>query len=162
LVWGCPHPSETGGLDSKIETRNFRFSVIPTPGHSDDHICLYEPNEGWLFSGDLFMSEQMRYLRRDEDVYSILDSLKKIASLPVKRMFCSFSGSIDRPLDAINKKIEYLEVLQQKVREGFHQGLSPREIQWKLLGRGDWMDFFTLGQISKKNLINAFIKPKRG
>lgn len=162
LVWGCPHPSETGGLDSKIETRNFRFSVIPTPGHSDDHICLYEPNERWLFSGDLFMSEQMKYLRREEDVYAILDSLKKVASLPLKRMFCSFSGSIDRPLDAIHKKIEYLEVLQQKVEQGFHQGLSPREIQWKLLGRGDWMDFFTLGQISKKNLINAFIKPKRG
>jgi len=100
----------------------------------------------------------MRYLRRYKDVYSILESLKKIASLPVKRMFCSFSGSIDHPLDAINKKIEYLEGLQQKVKEGFRQGLSPREIQWKLLGRSDWMDFFTLGQISKKNLINAFLK----
>ncbi len=158
LVWGCPHPSETGRLDSEIETRNFRFLVIPTPGHSDDHICLYEPNEGWLFSGDLFLSEQMKYLRREEDVYSILDSLKKIAGLPVKRMFCSFNGSIECPLDAVHKKIECLENLRQGVEEGFHRGLSPRHIQWNLLGRSDWMDFFTLGQISKKNLIDAFLK----
>jgi glyoxylase-like metal-dependent hydrolase (beta-lactamase superfamily II) len=158
FTWGCPPPSEMGEVDSEIRTPRFRFLVIPTPGHSDDHICFYEPNEGWLFSGDLFLSEQMRYLRKDEDIYSILDSLKKIAVLRLKRMFCSFSGSIDNPLEAIHKKIGYLENLQQKVEEAFHQGLSPREIQWRLLGRGDWMDFFTLGQISKKNLINAFLR----
>jgi hypothetical protein len=77
-------------------------------------------------------------------------------------MFCSFSGSIDNPLDAIDKKIEYLENLQQKIEEGFHQGLSPREIQWRLLGRGDWLGFVTVGEICKKNLINAYLKPKRG
>jgi glyoxylase-like metal-dependent hydrolase (beta-lactamase superfamily II) len=162
LVWGCPHPSETGELDSKIQTQRFRFLVIPTPGHSDDHICLYEPNEAWLFSGDLFISEQVKYLREDEDIYSIIDSLKKVAALHPKKMFCSFSGSIDNPLDAIDKKIEYLENLQQKIEEGFHQGLSPREIQWRLLGRGDWLGFVTVGEICKKNLINAYLKPKRG
>jgi len=162
LVWGCPHPSETGALDSKIQTQRFRFLVIPTPGHSDDHICLYEPNEAWLFSGDLFISEQVKYLREDEDIYSIIDSLKKVAALHPKKMFCSFSGSIDNPLDAIDKKIEYLENLQQKIEEGFHQGLSPREIQWRLLGRGDWLGFVTVGEICKKNLINAYLKPKRG
>ena len=162
IVWGCPHPSETGQLDSEIRTPRFRFLVIPTPGHSDDHICLYEPNEGWLFSGDLFISEQMRYLRRDEDIYSIIDSLKKVAALRLKRMFCSFSGSVDNPLEAINKKIEYLKNLQQKIEEGFNQGLSPREIQWKLLGRGDQLGFVTVGEICKRNLVNAFLKPKRG
>jgi glyoxylase-like metal-dependent hydrolase (beta-lactamase superfamily II) len=136
--------------------------VIPTPGHSDDHICLYEPNQGWLFSGDLFISEQMRYLRKDEDIYSILNSLKKIASLRLERMFCAFRGSMDNPLEAIQKKIEYLENLQQKIKEGFNQGLSPRGIQWRLLGRPDWLDFVTVGDICKKNLINAFLQPKRG
>ena len=162
LVWGCPHPSETGELDSEIRTPRFRFLVIPTPGHSDDHICLYEPNEGWLFSGDLFISERMRYLRKEEDIHSIIDSLKKIAGLRLKSMFCSFSGSIENPLVSVQKKIVYLESLRQKVEEGFHQGLSPREIQWRLLGRGDQLGFFTSGEICKRNLINAFLKPKRG
>jgi glyoxylase-like metal-dependent hydrolase (beta-lactamase superfamily II) len=132
--------------------------VIPTPGHSEDHICLYEPNEGWLFSGDLFISEQVRYLRRDEDIFATLDSLKRIATLPLKKMFCSFSGSIDRPQEAINKKIEYIENLQRVIKEGSKQGLSPREIQWKLLGRGDRFCFVTLGEMCKRNLINAFLR----
>jgi glyoxylase-like metal-dependent hydrolase (beta-lactamase superfamily II) len=162
LVWGCPHPSETGELDSKIQTQRFHFLVIPTPGHSDDHICLYEPNEGWLFSGDLFLSEQMKYLREEENIFSIIDSLKKVAALYPKKMFCSFNGSIDHPMDAIQKKIEYLENLQKGVEEGIRQGLSPREVQRRLLGRGDQMGFITAGEISKRNLINAFLKPKRG
>jgi glyoxylase-like metal-dependent hydrolase (beta-lactamase superfamily II) len=158
LVWGCPHSSETRELDSKIQTKNFLFLVVPTPGHSDDHVCLYEPNEGWLFSGDLFLSEQMKYLREEENIFSIIDSLKKVAALHPKKMFCSFNGLIDHPTDAIYKKIEYLENLQKGVEEGFHQGLSPKEIQKRLLGRGDQMGFITSGEICKRNLINAFLK----
>jgi glyoxylase-like metal-dependent hydrolase (beta-lactamase superfamily II) len=158
LVWGCPHPSETGELDSKIQTRNFEFRVIPTPGHSDDHICLYEPSQGWLFSGDLFISQQVKYLRRDENIDSIIDSLKRVAALHPKKMFCSFSGSIDRPEDAIHHKIEYLENLRNEVGKGLERGLSPREIQRRLLGREDQFSFITSGHISKKNLIDAFIR----
>ena len=158
LVWGCPHPSETGELDSKIQTKNFLFLVIPTPGHSDDHVCLFEPNEGWLFSGDLFLSEQMKYLREEENIFSIIDSLKKVVALHPEKMFCSFNGLIDHPMDAIHKKIEYLENLQTGVEEGFRQGLSPREIQRKLLGRGDRMGFITAGEICKRNLIHALMR----
>ncbi len=161
LVWGCPHSSETKELDSKIQTKNFFFSVIPTPGHSDDHICLYEPNEGWLFSGDLFLSEKMKYLREEENIFSIIDSLERVAALHPKKMFCSFNGSVDHPMDAIHKKIEWLENLQKGVKEGICQGLSLREIQRRLLGRGDRWGFITAGQISKRNLIKAFIKGKR-
>lgn len=32
-----------------------------------DHVCLFEPEQGWLFSGDLFIHERVRYLRNDED-----------------------------------------------------------------------------------------------
>jgi hypothetical protein len=71
-------------------------------------------------------------------------------------MFCSFNGSIDHPMDAIYKKIDYLENLQREVEEGCRQGLSPKEIQKRLLGREDQMGFITGGEISKRNLINAF------
>jgi ribonuclease/clavin/mitogillin len=166
ITWGCPLPSEMGELDSEIQTSRFRFVVIPTPGHADDHICLYEPNEGWLFSGDLFISEQVRYLREDEDIYLTIDSLKKIAALQPKRMFCSFSGIIDRPKEAIHLKMDYLENLKNGIEKGLQQGLAPHEIRRKLLGGGDRFRFVTGGQISKQNLINAFLKnppsPQRG
>jgi hypothetical protein len=73
-------------------------------------------------------------------------------------MFCSFSGKVDHPEPAIHKKIEYLENLRDQVEKRFQQGLSPQEIRRKLLGRGDRFRFLTGGQISKQNLINAFLR----
>jgi glyoxylase-like metal-dependent hydrolase (beta-lactamase superfamily II) len=163
---GTPLPSETGELGSEIQTERFRFLVAPTPGHTDDHICLFEPNEGWLFSGDLFIGEQLRYSRKGEDVYAILNSLKSVAALNPKRMFCSFSGEVDNPELAIHKKIDYLENIRDRVEKSFQQGLSPQEIRRRLLGRGDRFRFLTGGQISKQNLINAFLRdpplPRKG
>lgn len=160
FVWGTPPPSKMAQLDSEVRTKNHRFLIIPTPGHSDDHICLYEPNEGWLFSGDLFLDEEVRYTREDEEFNALLDSLKKIAPLHIRKMFCSFSGVIESPREAIQKKINFLENLREKVEEGLRQGLSSQEIQRKLLGSGDRFRFFTAGQISKKNTIQAFLKRK--
>jgi hypothetical protein len=45
-----------------------------------------------------------------------------------------------------------------QVEKGFQQGLSPEQIRRKLLGRGDRFRFLTRGQISKQNLINAFLR----
>lgn len=160
FIWGTPPPSETGQVDSEIQTPQFRFLVIPTPGHSEDHICLYEPNEGWLFSGDLFIKERLKYLREDEDIHSIIDSLKRLLELRPKKMFCSFSGLIGNPEEALKRKISNLETLQFRVEEGIKQGLSPQEIRTRILGRGDQFKWVTQGQISKQNLINSFLRQK--
>jgi glyoxylase-like metal-dependent hydrolase (beta-lactamase superfamily II) len=159
VLWGTPPPSETGQVDSEIQTSAYHFSVISTPGHADDHICLYEPNEGWLFSGDLFIGEQLRYLREDENIHAVLDSLKKVAALRPKKMFCAFSGLVEKPAEALHHKIDYLETLQGEIEDKVRQGLSRQEIRRKLLGPGDRFRLITGGQISKQNLINAFLKP---
>ncbi len=161
FVWGTPAPSEMVEIDSELTTDHYRFLVIPTPGHSDDHLCLFEPEEGWLFSGDLFLNEEVRYTREDEDVQALLDSLKRIADLKPRLMFCSFSGVIEQPEMALQRKIHFLEHIRKSVEEGLNQGLSPREIRKKLLGPGDRFYWITAGQISKRNTIRAFLN-RRG
>ena len=161
FVWGIPPSWETAQVNSEVRTRDYRFLVISTPGHSDDHICLYEPNEGWLFSGDLFLDKEVRYTREDEDIHALLDSLKRVAALEPRKMFCSFSGVIKNPGEAIQKKIEFLENLHQKVEEGLKEGLSSQEIQKRLLGPRDRFRFISGGQISKKNTIQAFLRKSK-
>ena len=87
--WGWPEPSHGISLADEdwIETENFRFQVLYTPGHSPDHICLYEPERGWLFTGDLFIGGQERALRDGYDIWGIIASLKRIAALPSTIMF---------------------------------------------------------------------------
>lgn len=158
FVWGTPPPSQMAEVGSEVQTKRYRFLIIPTPGHTEDHICLYEPKEGWLFSGDLFLDEEIRYTRRGEDIFALLESLKRIASLRPKKMFCSFSGLIENPGEALRRKIDFLEDLRDKVEEGIKEGLSSQEIQKRLLGPGDRFRFISGGQISKKNTIQAFLK----
>lgn len=158
FVWGTPPAWEMAQVGSEVRTEHYRFLILHTPGHSDDHICLYEPSEGWLFSGDLFLDEEVRYTREDEDIHALLDSLRRVAGLELHKMFCSFSGVIEKPKEAIQKKMDFYENIREGVEKGVKQGLSPQEIQKRLLGPGDRFRWITAGQISKKNTIQAFLK----
>lgn len=158
FVWGTPPGWEMIPVEHEVRAKHYQFLVIHTPGHSDDHICLYEPNEGWLFSGDLFLDAEVRYTREDEDIHALLDSLKRVAALKLRKLFCSFSGVIEKPREALQKKIEFLESIREGVEEGVRQGFTPKEIQKRLLGPGDRFRWITAGQISKKNTIQAFLK----
>ena len=53
---------------SVIKTEHHNFQVIETPGHCPDHVSLYEPEQGWFFSGDLFVSEDQKVFRADEEI----------------------------------------------------------------------------------------------
>jgi glyoxylase-like metal-dependent hydrolase (beta-lactamase superfamily II) len=67
--------------------------VIPTPGHSPDHICLFEAQQGWLFSGDAYIGGKDRALRAGYDIHGIIASLKRLSELPVTTIF-SGSGTV--------------------------------------------------------------------
>ena len=57
LFWGWPEPSHGAALrdGDLVASKRHTFQAIYTPGHSPDHLCLYEPERGWLFSGDLYV-----------------------------------------------------------------------------------------------------------
>ncbi|MCP4513629.1 MAG: MBL fold metallo-hydrolase, partial [Delftia sp.] len=89
LMWGWPEPSQAQPLSdgALIETEHYSFEVIYTPGHSSDHVCLYEARQGWLFTGDLFVGGWDRALRADCDIWGIIASLQRIAALPATRLY---------------------------------------------------------------------------
>jgi glyoxylase-like metal-dependent hydrolase (beta-lactamase superfamily II) len=144
-----------------VGTPRFRFEVIPTPGHSPDHICLFEPDQGWLFSGDAYIGGKDRALRKGFDPYGIIESLKRLAKLPVQTIF-SGSGTVraegTRPLE---EKIAYLEELGERICTLHDQGLSPRSIQRRLLGREHAIAYLTLGHFSGLALVRAFLAGPR-
>src|SRR3989442_10285855 len=82
VAWGVRPPAPAAPLGEGLETSRFRFRVIDTPGHATDHVALFEPERGWLFSGDLYLAPRLRYLRADEDVYAMMDSLRRALALP--------------------------------------------------------------------------------
>jgi glyoxylase-like metal-dependent hydrolase (beta-lactamase superfamily II) len=157
LFWGMPKASRGEAIGEWIETRRFGFQVIHTPGHSPDHICLFEPDQGWLFSGDAYIGGKDRALREDYDIHQIIASLKKLAELPVSAIF-SGSGTVrEGGTKPLLEKIAYLESLGGRVRELRDQGLSPREIRRQLLGRELPIAYFTLGHFSGLRLVQSYL-----
>jgi len=61
--------------------------VLHTPGHSPGHMSFFEKERGYLFTGDLVYKDILFAYYPSTDPEAYLSSLKKVAALPVKRVF---------------------------------------------------------------------------
>lgn len=61
--------------------------VLHTPGHSPGHMCFWEAERGYLFTGDLVYKDVLFAYYPSTDPEAYLESLEKIAQLQVKRVF---------------------------------------------------------------------------
>ncbi len=162
LFWGWPAPSQAQPVSdhSFVETEHHRFEVIHTPGHSPDHLCLYEPDEGWLFTGDLFVGGHERALRADCDIWQIIASLRRIAARPAIRLFPGSARVRDHPAAELTRKIDYLEGLGAQVRDLHRQGLTVRTIADRLCGGPMLVEWITLGHMSRQHLVRSYLREK--
>ncbi len=160
VMWGYPEPSSASPIPETIETPHHRFHVIHTPGHSPDHICLYEPNEGWLFPGDTYIGGKDRALRADYNIWQLIASLKKLGELDIHLIFTA-SGNVRRNGSAaLKEKIAYLESMAEQTLALHRQGLSYRRIRRKLFGREMLIAYATLGHFTGRHLVRSFIEDR--
>ena len=159
LLWGWPEPSQGQGVTDgeAIETGRYRLEVVYTPGHSPDHICLYEAERGWLFTGDLFVGGRDRALREGYDIWAIIASLRRIAALPSRRLFPGSARMRDDPAGELAAKIEHLETLGERVLALHRQGRSVEQIVRALLGRPMSIELITLGHFSRRWLVHSYL-----
>jgi glyoxylase-like metal-dependent hydrolase (beta-lactamase superfamily II) len=149
----------TAVMDGEIiETDKYRFQVLYTPGHSPDHLCLYEAQQGWLFSGDLFVGGQDRALRAGQDIWLAIESLKRIAALPAVTLFPGSARVRQNPRDELQQRITYLEDFSERVLTLRGQGCSTGEIVRRLCGPPRWIEFLTLGHFSRQHLVKAYLQ----
>lgn len=159
VMWGYPEPSQGQPVSDgdTIETDHYCFQVIYTPGHSPDHVCLYEPDRGWLFTGDLFVGGRERALRADYDVWGIISSLKRIAALPATALFPGSARVRADPAAELTAKIARLEGFGEQVLALHRQGRSVNEIVRKLCGGPMLLELITLGHFSRRGLVLSYL-----
>ncbi len=63
------------------------LQVLHTPGHSPGHLCFWEEERGYLFTGDLVYKDTLFAYFPSTDPDAYLTSLEKISALPVKSVF---------------------------------------------------------------------------
>lgn len=82
---GTPSRLLSDGDEVDIGGRTVR--IVHTPGHSPGHMCFWEQERGYLFTGDLVYKDTLFAYYPSTDPEKYLVSLEKIAAFPVKRVF---------------------------------------------------------------------------
>jgi glyoxylase-like metal-dependent hydrolase (beta-lactamase superfamily II) len=161
IVWDWPKSSKGADVGASIDAGNLHFEVINSPGHTDDHICLYEPDRKWLFSGDLFCGTTFIYLRSDENYLQILETLKDLSRLKIETIFCCLKGAVENGKEALQRKIKKMEQLRDRVLKLQEKRLSTQDIRQAVLGKEGAWNLITGGHYSKQNTIDSILSGKR-
>lgn len=156
-VWGYPLPSQVKALGREVRTERFRFQVIPTPGHDRDHICLHEPDRGWVFSGDLYIGSRPMVCRPMDDQWQILADLRRIRALQPQLLFPAPGRVLTHPVAKLDQVIAHLESLGEKILSLHRRGHSIPEILKEIVGQEDPLASMTQGQFSSENMIRSFL-----
>lgn len=157
LTWGESLSAPAAALGEWVTTPRHRFRVVHTPGHAPDHVVLHEPEAGWLFTGDLYIADSQKLLRPEEDPHVWAESLAKALALDFDTVFCAHRGVVSRGHAALARKHAFLGELRERVLALHGQGLGEREIARRLLGREDFLYYFSSGDFSRRNLVTAFL-----
>lgn len=127
----------------EIHTLKYTFTPIYTPGHSTDHFAFLEKNEGWLFSGDIYVGN-VKIMRHNENLYQIIDSLKSLMKYDFDALFCAHNPKPENGKKYLNEKINYLTDFCEQANYFYQQGFSIAQII-KKMGKKEslWVKFIT-------------------
>lgn len=80
-------PTQVLADGDTIDLGGRTIQALHTPGHSPGHLCFWEAETGYLFTGDLVYQGTLFAYYPSTDPQAYLASLEKIAALPAKRIF---------------------------------------------------------------------------
>ncbi len=162
-VWGRPTRAEVTAYPDRIEVGDLRFLPIHTPGHSKDHTVYLEEQHGWLFSGDLYLGDRIKFFRSDERLGDQIASLEKVLTFDFDALLCSHRPRPKGGRAHLERKLDFLGSLHATVSEWTRQGLPERAIIRRLKPRGDWKIWWmTLGNVGFAHLVRSSVRLARG
>lgn len=142
-----------------IETENYKFEIIPIPGHAVDMVALYEPNMKWLFSADLYVNSYIAYFLKDESTLNQINSIKRILELDFDVMLCGHNPQFKNGKTKLRKKLFFLEKLYDDIANLYEKNYSVEQI-FKTLGYKEfwYVRIMSNGYLSKLNMVRSVIR----
>lgn len=104
-----PDPDEVLPDTAELTVNGELWRVFPSPGHASDHISLYSPRRGVLFSGDNVLRSVTTWLGPpNSDLEAYIDSLERMLDLPKLEVVLPAHGSpITNPRERIREIIDF-------------------------------------------------------
>ncbi len=155
LLWGRPATVDAEPVPEVLPLHDgSNLHTLPAPGHTDDMVCYLAPRHGLLFAADLYVAQRPEYLRADENVTRLVQSIHEVLEHDFETVFCGHRGVVEGGRRALAEKAKYLEALCGVVQRRYNYDKLPlREITDEILGREGMPYWLTGGTLSKHNLI---------
>ncbi|HPA36469.1 MAG TPA: MBL fold metallo-hydrolase [Chitinophagales bacterium] len=145
-----------------VETAHHRLQPIYTPGHCTDHYCYYEKERGWLFSGDLYVADKIKYFANFESLLTQIESLKKLVALDFDVLFCAHNPKTVGGKQRLRNKLQFFEDFAGQVEKYYRQGHNARQI-FALMGmKENYLNkYLTFGNFCAENMVHSVVKDLR-
>ena len=170
-MFGPPTATIVSEIPSLIETNNFRFEILHTPGHSADHICLFEKEKKWLFSGDLYVAADLDSQLSDVDGSQWINSLELILKLKPKCLFDDHGKVVQGEKEVeklLSEKLTFLQTLKSRILEEAKNPISISEITKRVFNKKTfvnqitysegWLSLLTGSDFTRNNMVHSFLK----
>lgn len=110
--------------DDLVEAGDGALWVVPTPGHSPDHVCFFEPRSGALFAGDLVMNGGTVVVPASAggSMTAYLASLQRVLELRPRRVYPGHGDPIDEPAALIRSYLAHRMARERQILEVLARG----------------------------------------
>jgi glyoxylase-like metal-dependent hydrolase (beta-lactamase superfamily II) len=100
------------------------LEIMPTPGHSPDHLCFFDRESGDLYCGDLARRGGTIVIpaRKGGDLRAYLDSLKRIRDLAPRRLLPGHGPIVDDPIALIDEYLAHRAAREQQILKAMLEG----------------------------------------
>jgi len=118
--------------DALIDLGNYKLRVIHTPGHTSGCICLYEPREGLLFTGDtVFAGGTLSQITGSGNMSDYMNSIQRLNSLKIKEIYPGHGRISNTPDEDLSKALAHAQALFNDTKMFFEAFIKTRELEGK-------------------------------
>ena len=175
-------------LGARVPTARGELEVIPTPGHSDDHVSFYDRERKLLFAGDSFMGSYFSSPNPDVDSLAWIETLQRLLDLGVE-ILVEGHGHIHTlntgipdipevviraaPAAELKAKLDFFHWIRGQIALGRQEGIPPSAIvatcfpwgrrwTWERFGADVAAWVLSKGEFSRTELVRSFQRPSAG
>jgi glyoxylase-like metal-dependent hydrolase (beta-lactamase superfamily II) len=170
FMFGPLTGSRVAALGSRLQAGAFCFEVIATPGHTRDHVCLFEPERGWLFAGDLYVDDRLDAQLPDVDGPQWITSLERATALDAQVLLDGHGLVIhgrSAVREALDRKRTFLEAVRDRTRREAPRATTLPELTRRVFTAAGPLDrlsrregrlsLLTGSNFSRSHLVASFL-----
>ncbi len=152
-LWGAPDRVDADCLEASMSLDGREVEILETPGHSEDHVAIHLPEEGWVFTGDVYIGPRVA-LAPSEDLDQLLASYQAICDISPEQMFPAHGAAVQDPAKTLTKTIDHFQELRDRAWQHHDDGMGPDEIASEMFGD---QGRFAQGRFTYRNMIDELL-----